>query len=433
MQNAGMLFIGESMLQALKGTKDVLPQDSYLWQWLEAAMRKAAAAAGYKEIRTPVIEHTELFQRGVGDTTDIVQKEMYTFLDKGKRSITLKPEGTAGVVRALVENRLYSNAQPTKLYYLNCPIFRYENPQSGRLREHHQFGMECFGAKEPSAEAELIALLIELLKHLGLNNLEVSINSIGCKKCRPKYQEALVSYLHEYKDSLCKDCVERMDRNPLRVLDCKEESCKIIAKNAPIILEHLCDECSSHFKKLKALLRQENIVFTVDPFIVRGLDYYTKTVFEIIMKTGREGLALCGGGRYDELVEELGGPEMPGVGFGLGMERILMELQNQHVELPAESHLTAYVASISKEDLPLAFHIVQTLRKAGIAADCDHVGRSLKAQFKFANKLNVKFVIMTGGEEREREAVRIRNMQTGNEKEVLIDSIINNIIKGENN
>ncbi len=420
------------MLQAPKGTKDILPQDSYLWQWLEASMRKFAAAAGYQEIRTPVIEHTELFQRGVGDTTDIVQKEMYTFMDKGKRSITLKPEGTAGVVRALIENRLYANAQPTKLYYLNCPIFRYENPQSGRLREHHQFGMECFGAKEPSAEAELIVLLIELLKHLGLSNLEVSVNSIGCKKCRPEYHKALVSYLHEHKDSLCKDCLERMDRNPLRTLDCKEEGCKIIAKNAPIILDYLCDECRSHFEKLQTLLSQENIAFTVNPFIVRGLDYYTKTVFEIIMKTGREGLALCGGGRYDNLVEELGGPDMSGVGFGLGMERILMELQNQHVDLPDESHLTAYVASVSNEDLPMAFHIVQNLRKAGISADCDHTGRSLKAQFKFANKLNVKFVIMAGGEEKDRGAVRIRDMQTGEEKEVSTDNIISDI-KGDKN
>ncbi|MDO5022517.1 MAG: histidine--tRNA ligase [Eubacteriales bacterium] len=420
------------MLQAPKGTKDVLPQDSHLWQWLESAMRKFASLAGYQEIRTPVIEHTELFQRGVGDTTDIVQKEMYTFLDKGKRSITLKPEGTAGVVRALIENRLYANAQPTKAYYLNCPIFRYENPQSGRLREHHQFGMECFGAKEPSAEAELIALLIELLKYLGLNNLEVSINSIGCKNCRPKYYKALVSYLREHKDSLCKDCVERMDRNPLRALDCKEEGCKLITKDAPVILDYLCQECSTHFEKLKALLEQEQIKFTVNPHIVRGLDYYTKTVFEIIMKTGREGLALSGGGRYDYLVEELGGPEMPGVGFGLGMERILMELQNQHIALPEEPHLTAYVASVGNEDIPMAFHIVQDLRKAGIAADCDHLGRSMKAQFKFANKLNVKFVIMAGGEEKERGTVRVRNMHTGEEKEVSTDNIINTIIEGDN-
>ncbi|HHU02282.1 MAG TPA: histidine--tRNA ligase [Christensenellaceae bacterium] len=418
------------MIQAPKGTKDILPEDSYLWQWLEEIMRSEALLAGYSEIRTPVFEHTELFQRGVGDTTDIVQKEMYTFLDKGKRSITLKPEGTAGVVRALIENRLYANAQPTKVYYLNCPIFRYENPQSGRLREHHQFGMECFGAPHPTAEAELIVLLINILNKLGLSELSVNINSIGCKNCRPKYYEKLLEYLKAHSNELCPLCNERMERNPLRVLDCKEEKCGRIAKNAPLIIDYLCDECSEHFAFFKQLLESSDVPFKVDPFIVRGLDYYTKTVFEIIMQTDREGLALCGGGRYDYLVEELGGPDMCGVGFGLGMERILMELKNKNVPLPEAPKPTVYVINISKEDLPSAFKITRELRNNGISADCDHLSRSMRAQFKFANKLSVSYVLMVGGDEAKRGAARLRDMATGEEKEILISDISEYILNG---
>ena len=419
------------MIQAPKGTKDVLPQDSYVWQWIEAKMRNAAALRGYREIRTPVFEHTELFQRGVGDTTDIVQKEMYTFLDKGKRSITLKPEGTAGVVRAVIENKLYADILPIKAYYLNAPIFRYENPQSGRLREHHQFGMECFGAKEPSADAELISLLLGLLKDLGLDDLTVHINSIGCPKCRPAYHQALIAYLTDYKDQLCQTCRERFDRNPLRILDCKEEKCKQIVKDAPVMLDHLCPECSEHFAQLKTMLTALQVPFAVDSHIVRGLDYYTKTVFEVIMQSGREGLALCGGGRYDGLTEQLGGPELCGVGFGIGTERILMELHERGI-LPESPAVTdVYVANIKPEDKIDAFVLSETLRKNGIKADCDHVGRSLKAQFKYANKLGVPYLVMVGGEEKERGHMKLRNMNTKEEKELPTSELLAELGKGK--
>ena len=413
------------MIQAPKGTKDVLPQESYLWQHVEKTMRKAAAVAGYREVRTPVFEHTELFQRGVGDTTDIVQKEMYTFLDKGDRSITLKPEGTAGVVRAVIEHSLYADTLPVKMFYLNAPIFRYEKPQSGRLREHHQFGMECFGAKEPSAEAELITTLLAMLTNLGLENLRVHINSIGCPVCRPVYHAKLKEYLTQYKEQLCADCKERLDRNPLRVLDCKVEGCKRIAADAPVMLDHLCEECDTHFSGLQALLKGQQVPFRVDSHIVRGLDYYTKTVFEIIMQSGREGLALCGGGRYDGLVEQLGGPALPGVGFGIGTERILMELSNQGIVVEEPSVSDVFVAQITAEDKTDAFSVMQKLRNEGIKAECDHVGRSLKAQFKYANKINARFIVMVGGDEALRGMVRVRNLTTREESEMTSgDAII---------
>ncbi len=412
------------MIQAPKGTKDVLPQESHLWQWVEGVMRKEAAIAGYREIRTPVFEHTELFQRGVGDTTDIVQKEMYTFLDKGERSITLKPEGTAGVVRSVIEHNLYADALPVKVFYLNAPIFRYEKPQSGRLREHHQFGMECFGAKEPSAEAELIATLLGILGKLGLKDLSVHVNSIGCPVCRPTYHGHLRSFLEGHRKELCNACQDRLERNPLRVLDCKEETCKRIVADAPVMMDHLCEECDTHFSTLKELLNRQQISFKVDTHIVRGLDYYTKTVFEIIMQSGREGLALCGGGRYDGLVEQLGGPSLQGVGFGIGTERILMELNNQGIQVPGPSTTEVFIAQITPEDKIDAFILMQRLRAKGIQAECDHVGRSLKAQFKFANKMNVGHLIMVGGDEKLRGMVKLRNMQTREESEMTQDAVV---------
>ena len=406
------------LTQAPKGTKDVLPSESYVWQMLESKMRDLAAKCGYREVRTPVFEHTELFLRGVGDTTDIVQKEMYTFTDKGERSLTLKPEGTAGTVRAFIENSLYAQSLPCKMYYLSAPIFRYEAPQSGRYREHHQFGMECFGAKEPSVEAELIYLILQLLGDLGLNNLSVSINSIGCKTCRKAYNEALNAFLQGYLPSMCPTCNQRFHKNPLRILDCKEEKCKEIVQTAPSILDHLCQECAEHFEKLKALLDAQSIPYQVNPRIVRGLDYYEKTVFEIIMQSGREGLALCGGGRYDGLVEELGGPKTPGVGFGIGLERIIMELKNSNLLPPPPALLEVYVANLGKDMFIPAFSFAQALRAQGMKADSDLVGRSLKAQFKYADKTNAKYVVIVGGDEYERGNVRIRNMQTKEELEI---------------
>lgn len=416
------------MIQAPKGTKDCLPQDSYKFQYVESVMRKHAALAGYREVRTPVFEHTELFLRGVGDTTDIVQKEMYTFTDKGGRSITLKPEGTAGAVRALIEGKLYAQAQPVKMYYINNPIFRYENPQHGRLREHHQFGMECFGAREPSADAELISSLLNMLSELGLNDLTVNINSIGCPVCRPVYHQRLREYLSERMDQLCDNCKERFDRNPLRILDCKEEGCKRTVRHAPIILDTLCEDCSVHFEGLKMLLDTAKVNYQIDPLIVRGLDYYTKTVFEIIMHGKREGLALCGGGRYDGLVEQLEGPALAGVGFGIGIERILMELESNGIALPQPPLYQVFVANIAPEDFTQAFKLVLSLREKGILADCDHTGRNLRAQFKYANKLGIRVMAIVGGEEWARGNIKLRNMQSGEEMEIPSQIICDNII-----
>ncbi len=408
------------LTQAPKGTRDMLPQQAYLWQGLEAKMRALAALWGYREIRTPVFEHTELFLRGVGDTTDIVNKEMYTFKDKGDRSITLKPEGTAGAVRAFIESRLYAEPLPCKVYYLAAPIFRYENPQAGRLREHHQFGMECFGGKSPAVEAELINLLMTLLGEVGLKNLVVHINSIGCRECRPKYHEALRAYLGGRIDEMCEDCRSRFDRNPLRILDCKKDKCKAIVKDAPSILDCLCDDCRAHFSALQELLTAQGIPFAVDPTIVRGLDYYTRTVFEVIMQTGREGLALCGGGRYDNLIEQLGGPDMPAAGFGLGLERILLELKNQGLEPPAPSVTDVYVANIGDERRTDAFRLTQALRAEGVKADSDLCARSLKAQFKFADKLGARLIVMVGGDEFERGNVKVRDLSTREEREIAL-------------
>ena len=410
-------------IQAPKGTKDMLPQDAYLWQYVESTMRRIAALYGYREIRTPVFEHTELFLRGVGDTTDIVQKEMYTFKDKGDRSITLKPEGTAGAVRAFIENRLYAEPLPCKMYYLDAPIFRYENPQAGRLREHHQFGMECFGAGEPSVEAELIEALLTLLKELGLKNLSVHINSIGCPACRAKYQEALREYFRPHIGSMCDTCKTRLEKNPLRILDCKEAGCKKYTAEAPSILDYLCGDCADHFARLRTLLDAREIPYQVDSRIVRGLDYYTRTVFEIIMQSGREGLALCGGGRYDGLVGQLGGPETPGVGFGIGLERILMEMRNSN-SLPQAGTVTdVFVAALSDGDRTDAFSLTQQLRAAGLKADCDHAHRSLKAQFKFAGR-GIPYILIVGGDEKQRGAVRFRDLNTREEKELPLADVI---------
>ena len=415
-------------IQSPKGTRDMLPRDSFLWQWIEQTMREEAALAGYLEIRTPVFEYTELFERGVGDTTDIVQKEMYTFLDKGDRSITLKPEGTAGAVRALIENKLYAEPLPVKMYYLNNPIFRYENPQHGRLREHHQFGMECFGVKGPSADAEVIMTVLKILGRLGLQNLSVKINSIGCPVCRPGYHKALRAYLQEHFAELCPQCKERFDRNPLRVLDCKERGCQAIAKDAPSILDHLCQECDAHFEGLQQLLKTRQVPIGIDPQIVRGLDYYTKTVFEIIMQSPRGEMALCGGGRYDGLVKEVGGPDMPGVGFGIGTERIILELQNQGIKPPSRAITQVFVASLGDEGRLPAYQLCMDLREAGIQADFDHMDRSLKAQFRYADKLGVPVMVIVGGDELARGSFKIKDMLTGEEAEIAIPDAVGAIV-----
>ena len=410
------------LTQAPRGTRDVLPADSYRWQFIENKMRAAAALAGYREVRTPVFEHTELFLRGVGDTTDIVQKEMYTFEDKGKRSITLKPEGTAGAVRCFLEHNLYAEPLPCKMYYLNSPIFRYENPQSGRLREHHQFGMECFGAKEATVDAELILLAYHLLQDLGIGNLSVEINSIGCPKCRPLYHTRLKEFLSDRMDKLCVTCRERFDRNPLRVLDCKERTCQELTKDAPSMLDLLCDECREHFEQLKACLDQAGIPYRVNARIVRGLDYYTKTVFELVTKTEAGNLTVCGGGRYDNLVEQIGEQSIPAVGFGMGLERVLMLLDSEGIELPKTLWYQVFVTYMG-ENRPSAFALVQKLRKAGIRADLDHCGRSLKAQFKYANKTGAPITAVIGDEEAANGTVKLKRMTDGEEKTIAIEEV----------
>ena len=405
------------LTQAPRGTRDVLPQDSYRWQYVEAMMRQAAAEAGFREVRTPVFEHTELFLRGVGDTTDIVQKEMYTFKDKGDRSITLKPEGTAGAVRALVEHSLYADALPCKMYYLNAPIFRYEAPQNGRLREHHQFGLECFGAKDASADAELILLAFRLLTRLGVKNLSVNINSIGCPACRPKYHAMLKEFLGERIDGMCDTCKSRFDRNPLRVLDCKEKRCQELVKDAPSMLDVLCDDCKAHFAQLQRYLAAAGIPYQIDSRIVRGLDYYTKTVFELITTTKDGNLTVCGGGRYDNLVEEIGGPQLQAVGFGMGIERVLMLMDSEGIEIPRPNQYDVFVTYMGEHQVE-AFALVQRLREQGIRADIDHTGRSLKAQFKYANKVGAPITATLGDDEAAQGVIKLKNMQTREEQTV---------------
>ncbi len=414
------------MLKVLKGMKDVLPADSARWRALEQEMRKAARLHGYRELRTPVLEHTELFARSAGESSDVVRKEMYTFLDKGDRSVTLKPESTAGAVRAFLESGLYAQALPAKMYYLNAPHFRYEAPQSGRLREHHQFGMECFGAAQPSADAELIVLVIRLLESFGLQNLSVRINSIGCPNCRPAYQKAFREYLAGKKAQLCKACQERAEINPMRTLDCKEDACKAALADAPVMLDNLCDDCKAHFALLQQYLQEAGVAYTVDARIVRGLDYYTKTVFEVVTATPNGELTVCGGGRYDGLVEELGGPSIPAVGVGMGVERVLMLLDaleegQRKVQVEDETP-EVFVACLNKALSVQAFALVERLREAGIRADMDHQGRSLKAQFKYADKLGAKNVAILGEDELQKGVVKLRDMTTKEERELPLAS-----------
>ena len=411
------------LTQAPKGTQDMLPQDSYRWQAIERSMREACALAGFREIRTPIFEHTELFQRGVGDTTDVVQKEMYTFEDKGNRSITLKPEGTAGAVRAFIESHMYADALPAKLYYAACPCFRYEKPQSGRLRQFHQNGVEVFGAKDASVDAEIIKLAMDILKANGIDGLKLNINSIGCPNCRKAYLEKLREYLRPKLPTLCKTCQERFDRNPMRILDCKEDAGKLT--DAPAMLDNLCEECADHFEKLKGYLKALGIAYEIDARIVRGLDYYTKTVFEIITDTpDGTPLTVCGGGRYDGLVEELGGPATPGIGFGMGIERMIMVQDMRGIAPEAPALLDAFVVTMGDEARMAGVKLVSALREKGVKADLDHAARSMKAQFKYAGKLGVKKVVVIAGDELEKGVVKLRDMDRSEETEVSMDEIL---------
>ncbi|MGB4657982.1 MAG: histidine--tRNA ligase [Mobilitalea sp.] len=406
--------------QRPKGTQDWYGASMHKRTIVEGIARKICKSYNIKEIITPAFEHTVLFQRGVGETTDVVQKEMYTFEDKGKRSITLKPEGTAGAVRAYLENGLYAETQPTKLFYMT-QAFRYENPQSGRFRQHHQFGIEFLGSASPLAEVELITLLTEFMKELGLKGAKLHINSIGCTNCRQTYNEALLTYLRKHEDNLCSTCRERMLKNPLRVIDCKVPSCKEIVKDAPRTLEYLDEECKNHFEELKSLLEELRIDYVVDTGIVRGLDYYTKTVFEFV---NAEGFTLCGGGRYDNLVHELDEKQnIPAVGFGFGIERIINELAAEGVELEAEPAVELYVGILGKEAKSAAFMIVTKLRHAGVIVETDYMDRSVKAQMKYANKIGAKNTVIIGADELANNKANVKNMENGEQTEVALDRI----------
>ena len=412
------------LTQMPKGTKDILPAESAKYQAMEALIREKTRLSGYQEIRTPVFEHTVLFTRSVGESSDIVRKEMYTFEDKGGRSITLKPETTAGVVRAFLESGMHNQALPVKFYYLYSPHFRYEAPQSGRLREHHQFGVECFGAQEATADAEIIWLGMDLLKSMGIADVELMINSIGCPVCRPAYRKTLLDYLHSKENLLCGDCKDRIDINPMRVLDCKVPTCQAQLMGAPRMMDHLCVECKDHFDTLKTMLDVAGLHYTVDTKLVRGLDYYTKTVFEIIAQTENGPLTLLGGGRYDGLVEEIGGPSIPGVGFGMGMERVLMHydsLQDNEKKLKVVStNPDIYIAPLDRSLAPLAFKLLEQFRGLGLKADMNHTTRGLRAQFKFADKLGASYVAILGEDEAQKGVVKLRDMKSGDEWEVSL-------------
>ena len=409
------------MINLPKGTKDVLPSDSYKWQFVEKTAREVASLFGASEIRTPTFEHTEVFLRGVGETTDIVNKEMYTFLDKGGRSITLKPEGTAGVARAFVENGMNSQVLPAKLFYIT-QCFRYERPQAGRLREFHQFGIEFLGATDANIDAETIMLAKTFLDRVGIKNITLYLNSIGCKECRKKYQQALKEFLSDNIDKMCPLCKERLEKNPLRVLDCKNQDCKQITKDAPKILDYICDDCKSHFEKVQNLLTIAGVEFKVDPNIVRGLDYYNRTVFEFVSENiGAQG-TVCGGGRYDGLIAQLGGSDVPGIGFAVGIERILMLLENTGVEIENPNKVEYYIAPMGEKESQKAFEIVCKLRQKGITADFDHMNRSIKAQFKYADKIGAKKVIVIGSDELTNNCVKVKDMQSGEEQMVSLDS-----------
>lgn len=406
--------------QRPKGTQDWFGENMHKRTVIEKLARELCRTYNIKEVITPVFEHTVLFQRGVGETTDVVQKEMYTFEDKGNRSITLKPEGTAGAIRAYLENNLYAESQPTKMFYVT-PAFRYEQPQSGRLRQHHQFGVEFVGSKSPLAEVELITLITTFIKRIGLKNAKLHINSIGCKECRKVYNDALLAYLKEYENELCPTCRERMQKNPLRVIDCKVPACKEIVAKAPRTIDYLDDECREHFEELQALLNELNIPYEIDTGIVRGLDYYTKTVFEFV---NEEGFTLCGGGRYDNLINEIEPKQdIPSVGFGMGIERIIYFLEKEGVEVEKAPEISLYVGILGKDAKAKAYAIVNEMRSNGIVVETDYLDRSVKAQMKYANKIGAKNTVIIGEDELANNKAVIKNMETHEQTEVALDEI----------
>ena len=411
------------LTEAPKGTKDIYGAYMDEWQRVEGVMRKICEDFGINELRTPIFEHTELFLRGVGETTDIVQKEMYTFKDKGDRSVTLRPEGTAGAARSYIEHGIYNNPQPTRSYYIG-PMFRYENTQKGRQRQFHQFGVEMMGSYSPALDAEVISVAAELLKRLGIKDVTLRINSLGCPECRQRYNNALKEYIGSNIDKMCDDCRSRFEKNPLRVLDCKEEKCQHIIADAPVVLDYLDDECTTHFETVKAILDEMGIKYEVDDKIVRGLDYYTRTVFELVSNgIGAQG-TVCGGGRYDNLIAECGGQPTGAAGFAVGIERLLLVLEAQNGEFEKKNHRDIYIGAIGREGLVKGQGIAYRMRSEGIKAECDSVGRSVKAQMKYANKIGAGYSVILGDNEIEQDSVKLKNMETGEEEAVKVSELI---------
>ena len=412
------------LTKAPRGTKDITPKDAYKWNYVENKFREICSLFGYEEMRTPVFEHTELFKRSVGDTTDIVQKEMYSFTDKGGRDITLKPEGTAGVVRAFIENKLYADTQPTKLFYIT-PCFRYERPQAGRQRQFHQFGIEALGSDKPSLDAEVIALAVQFFTEVGLKDLAVSINSVGCPTCRAEYNARLKEYLDAKSDVLCETCLERKDKNPMRVIDCKNPTCKENLNDIPFMVDHICDDCKDHFEKLQTYLKEMDINYVVDKTIVRGLDYYKKTAFEIISNDIGSQSTVCGGGRYDGLVEQLGGPKgVSGIGFALGAERLLLTMENNNIEIENPYATDIFIVTIGDEAKTKSFKLLKDLRTNHISAENDHLDRSVKAQFKYSDKINAKFTIVIGDDELANDTATLKNMSTSEQTTIKLSEIV---------
>lgn len=407
---------------APRGTQDVLPSETPKWEYVEAKFRETCALYGYKELRTPTFEHTELFARNLGETTDVVSKEMYTFETRGGKSLTLRPEGTAPAIRAYVQNNLGAQLPVTKMYYIGR-IFRYERPQAGRYREHTQLGVEAVGSIDPALDAELIALATQFYKSVGLKRFELKINSIGCPECRPKYREALLAFAKDKLEGLCPSCVQRYEQNPMRMLDCKIESCKALLADAPRLPDYLGEECSTHFEKVKQYLTELGIEYKLDPNLVRGFDYYTKTAFEFVSGELGAQNAIGGGGRYDNLVEEIGGASTPAVGFGLGLDRLMLTLQAEGIELPINSGVTAFIAVMGETAHEFGIKLLADLRRQGISADMDYTGRSLKAQMKIANKLNAKFTLILGEDEINNEVASVRDMASSEQESVPFDKL----------
>ena len=411
-----------AQITAPKGTCDVLPQESYKWQYLESVMREAGRRYGYEEARFPTFEHTELFQRGVGDATDVVQKEMYTFNDKGGRSITLRPEGTASVVRMVLEHGLYGGLLPLKTFYI-IPCFRYEKPQAGRLREFHQFGVEVFGAADPAADCEVIALGAHILRTLGIGGVTLEINSIGCRECRAAYKAALVEYYAQFKDRLCETCLGRLETNPLRLLDCKSPVCSALKAGAPSILDYLCGDCADHFAKVRKGLDALGVDYAVNPFIVRGLDYYNRTVFEFTSSQIGAQAAVFGGGRYDGLAEDLGGAPLSGLGFAMGLERLLLLMENTGVDIPRPAGPDLFLAALGPRAAARAATIADGLRGRGLSCVTDLCGRSLKAQMKYAGKIGSRYAAILGDDELDRGVAALRDLAKSEQAEVPLDKL----------